>query len=104
MLLIIKPLSLKGVYTYAPGTPFIKTVNGEATTTEDIDECAIQAVLYTITSEDETLDGTNIDSDDERIVARARLEDGTAKDDWTPFNLEFKWKEGAAYDATKHIS
>lgn len=96
-----KPLSFKGVYTYAPGTPFIKTVNGEATTTEDIDECAIQAVLYTITSEDETLDGTNIDSDDERIVARARLEDGTAKDDWTPFNLEFKWKEGAAYDATK---
>ena len=29
------------------------------------------------------------------------MEDGTAKDDWTPFNLEFKWKEGAAYDATK---
>lgn len=97
-----KPLSFKGMYKYTPGTPFIRTVDGTATTTEEIDECAIQAVLYTVTSPDtETLDGTNIDSDDERIVARAQLEDGTAKPDWTAFNLEFKWKEGAAYDATK---
>lgn len=103
-----KPLFFKGVYKFTPGHPFIEThkkTSGfpqyEFIETDAIDECAIQAVLYTITSEDETLDGTNIDSDDERIVARARLEDGTAKDDWTPFNLEFKWKEGAAYDATK---
>ena len=46
-----------------------------------------------------TLDGSNIDSDDERIVARARLEDGTAKSDWTEFDLSFVWKEGATYDA-----
>ena len=102
-----KPLFFKGVYKFTPGHPFIETHKKsgfpqyEFIETDAIDECAIQAVLYTITSEDETLDGTNIDSDDERIVARARLEDGTAKDDWTPFNLEFKWKEGAAYDATK---
>ncbi len=96
-----KPLNLKGVYKYTPGTPFIRTANGVATETEEIDECAIQAVLYTVTAETETLDGTNIDSDDERIVARAQLEDGTAKDDWTAFNLEFKWKEGATYDAEK---
>ena len=102
-----KPLFFKGVYKFTPGHPFIEAHKKsgfpqyEFIETDAIDECAIQAVLYTITSEDETLDGTNIDSDDERIVARARLEDGTAKDDWTPFNLEFKWKEGAAYDATK---
>lgn len=96
-----KPLSFKGVYKYTPGEPFIKKVGSGTIITEDIDECAIQAVLYTITSKEETLDGTNIDSDDERIVARARLEDGTTKADWTPFNLEFKWKEGAVYDATK---
>lgn len=94
-----KPLSFKGMYKYAPGTPFIKTVDGVATVTDDIDKCAIQAVLYMITSEDETLDGTNIDSEDARIVARAQLEDGTAKADWTTFNLEFKWKEGVAYNA-----
>ena len=66
-----------------------------------MDECAIQAVLYTISSEDETLDGSNIDSDDERIVARAKLEDGTAKAEWTSFELEFTWKDGVTYDETK---
>lgn len=96
-----KPLRFKGLYKYTPGTPFIRTAGGVATETEEVDECAIQAVLYTITSEDETLDGSNIDSDDERIVARARLEDGTAKSDWTGFDLSFTWKEGTAYDAGK---
>lgn len=96
-----KPLRFKGVYKYAPGTPFIRTVEGVATETEEVDECAIQAVLYTITTADETLDGSNIDSDDERIVARARLEDGTAKSEWTEFDLNFTWKDGATYDAEK---
>lgn len=96
-----KPVRFKGVYKYAPGTPFIRTTDGVATETEEVDECSIQAVLYTITSADETLDGTNIDSDDERIVARARLEDGTAKSDWTEFDLSFTWKEGVTYDAEK---
>lgn len=63
-----KPLRFKGVYKYAPGTPFIRTVEGVATETEEVDECAIQAVLYTITTADETLDGSNIDSDDERLL------------------------------------
>lgn len=96
-----KPLKFKGVYKYTPGTPFIRTVDGVATETDEVDECAVQAVLYTITSEDETLDGSNIDSDDERIVARARLEDGTAKSDWTEFDLNFTWKNGVTYDAEK---
>lgn len=96
-----KPLKFKGVYKYTPGTPFIRTVDGAATETDEVDECAVQAVLYTITSENETLDGSNIDSDDERIVARARLEDGTAKSDWTEFDLNFTWKDGVTYDAEK---
>lgn len=90
-----KPVTFKGVYKYTPGAPFIRTTgSGFGATseeTDEVDECAIQAVLYTVTSEDETLDGTNIDSDDARIVARARLEDGSAKEDWTPFELEFDW-------------
>lgn len=97
-----KPLRFKGVYKYEPGSPFIRATEQGATETEEVDECAIQAVLYTITSEDETLDGSNIDNeDDERIVARAKLEDSTAKSAWTEFNLDFKWKEGVAYDAEK---
>ena len=101
-----KPLFFKGVYKYIPGSPFIKKGKKEDGSvkiekTDDIDECGIQAVLYVVTLETETLDGTNIDSEDERIVARARLEDGTAKADWTAFNLEFKWKDGVTYDVTK---
>ena len=96
-----KPVKFKGVYKYTPGTPFVRTVDGEATETDEVDECGIQAVLYTVTSADETLDGSNIDSDDARIVARARLEDGTAKSDWTEFDLNFTWTEGATYDAEK---
>lgn len=102
-----KPLYFKGVYKYTPGSPFIETrkkpsFGYEFVETDAIDECAIQAVLYTVADETETLDGTNIDDDsNEKIVARARLEDGTAKDDWTAFNLEFKWKEGVTYDAEK---
>ena len=90
------------MYKYTPGTPFIRTTNDVANETDEVDECGIQAVLYTVTEETETLDGTNIDSENEdRIVARARLDDGSAKSDWTAFNLEFKWKDGATYDATK---
>ena len=102
-----KPLYFKGVYKYTPGSPFIEThkksfFGYEFVETDAIDECAIQAVLYTVADETETLDGTNIDDDsNEKIVARARLEDGTAKDDWTAFNLEFKWKDGVTYDAEK---
>lgn len=101
-----KPLYFKGVYKYTPGSPFIETHKEEGykykfIETDAIDKCAIQAVLYTITSVDETLDGTNIDSEDARIVARAQLADGSAKADWTTFNLEFKWKEGVTYDAEK---
>lgn len=102
-----KPLYFKGVYKYTPGSPFIEThkkgfFQYEFVETNAIDECAIQAVLYTVADETETLDGTNIDDDNnEKIVARARLEDGTAKDDWTAFNLEFKWKDGVTYDAEK---
>ena len=98
-----KPVKFKGVYKYTPGTPFVRTTGtGSSATneeTDEVDECAIQAVLYTVTSEDETLDGTNIDSDDARIVARARLEDGSAKEDWTNFELDFTWTEGASYDS-----
>ena len=97
-----KPLIFKGMYKYTPGTPFIRTTNDVANETDEVDECGIQAVLYTVTEETETLDGTNIDSENEdRIVARARLDDGSAKSDWTACNLEFKWKDGATYDATK---
>ena len=100
-----KPLRFKGAYKYAPGSPFIEkgvgtAMNYEFSTTDEIDECSIQAVLYEITSDDETLDGTNINTSDKR-VAIAQLADGSAKADWTEFDIEFTWMDGKTYDAEK---
>ena len=102
-----KPLTFKGAYKYTPGTPFI---NGKGTgsmitgmnfeITDDIDECSIQAVLYEVSSGTETLDGTNINNSD-KIVAVAALQDGSAKADWTTFEIPFTWEEGKTYDKTK---
>lgn len=102
-----KPLTFKGAYKYTPGTPFI---NGKGTgdfitginfeITDDIDECSIQAVLYEVSSDSETLDGTNINTSD-KIVAVAALQDGSAKADWTKFEIPFTWEDGKTYDETK---
>lgn len=99
-----RPLCFKGWYKYTPGTPFIltKEENGskKVQVTDDVDECAIQAVLYEVTSYEENLDGTNINASD-KIVARAQLADGTAKEEWTSFNINFTWVEGKSYSAEK---
>lgn len=100
-----KPLIFRGVYKYTPGSPFIEKAEGSAfnytyPTTDEADECSIQAVLYEIASEDETLDGTNINTSD-KIVAVAQLADGSAKADWTEFDINFVWKDGKVYDSSK---
>lgn len=99
-----KPLYFKGWYKYTPGTPFILTKEDNGSKkfqiTDDVDECAIQAVLYEVASYDENLDGTNINTSD-KIVARAQLADGTAKAEWTSFNINFTWVEGKSYSAEK---
>lgn len=79
----IVPKSFTGDYKYQPGAQFIdkdaKPVPGQ------IDECSIYAVLYTGI---ERLDATNILTSD-RVVATAVLADGTAKADWTHFDIPF---------------
>lgn len=99
-----KPLTFKGVYKYTPGSPFIQkdetNEDGFITADDIIDECSIQAVLYEVSSDTETLDGTNINTSD-KIVAVAALQDGSAKADWTTFEIPFTWKEGKTYDGTK---
>ncbi|MFR8356777.1 MAG: PCMD domain-containing protein [Parabacteroides sp.] len=64
------------------------------------DECSIKGVLYEVSSESETLTGVDI-SGSKKIVAIAQLADGSAKSEYTPFSLEFKYLEGKTYDATK---
>ena len=95
-----KPISFKGVYKYKVGSPFINGTAGEDDT--KVDECSIMAVLYEMPEDnpDFTLTGKDINSSDKRI-AIAQIEDGTAKEDWTSFNIEFEYLDGKAYDETK---
>ena len=96
-----KPLYFKGVYKYTPGTNYIDGSGDETVDGLDIeDQCSIQAVLYEISSEDETLTGVDINTSDKR-VAIAALADGSAKADWTEFNIAFEYLEGKSYDPSK---
>lgn len=95
-----KPLAFKGWYKYTPGAKFIdgSDVNNIVTVPNKIDECSIQAVLYKISNDDETLTGVDINTSDKR-VAVAQLSDGTAKAEYTYFNIPFKYLPGKSYEA-----
>ncbi len=95
-----KPLNFRGWYKYTPGETFIdgsdytniQPIHGK------VDECAIQAVLYKVTSADETLDGHTINASD-NIVAVAKLADGSAKSAYTYFDLPFEYVDGKTYES-----
>lgn len=92
-----KPLRFKGYYKYTAGEgPFY---NGKATETLDQkDKCSIAAILFEIENDNDVLTGHDINSS-EKIVAEARLADGSDKAEYTSFDLEFEWKKD--YDASK---
>lgn len=100
-----KPLKVKGYYKYIPGPEFHRCPNPskynktvvEANTT---DECAINAILYDITEDEGYITGANTYESD-RIVAVASLSDGTAKSEYTPFNIDFEYKAGKTLDPNK---
>lgn len=95
-----KPLFFKGAYKYTVGSPFIDNKNGE--TDAMVDECSIMAVLYEMPEDnpDFTLTGEDINTSDSR-VAIAQLSDGSAKADWTTFDIPFAYLDGKTYDETK---
>lgn len=99
-----KPVAVKGHYKYTPGNKFYRcsdpekynTVTLEENTT---DECAINAILYEIESdEDAYLTGVDAYTSD-KLVAVAKLEDGTAKDKYTEFSIDLKYTK--TYDPSK---
>ena len=57
--MIKKPVVFKGWYKYTPGEKFIDgtDVNNIVEVKDRIDECAIQAVLYKVDTDDEVLTG-----------------------------------------------
>lgn len=101
-----KPIMFKGFYKYTPGEVFYRC---ESPATCDVttvdpnttDQCAINAVLYEVNSFDddtEYLTGMNVKTSD-KIVAVASLTDGTAKADWTSFEIPFTYIKN--YDSAK---
>ena len=82
------PSAFSGYYKYQPGPVFIdKDAKPVAGVT---DRCSIYAVVYSGTSR---LDATNILTSD-RVLATAILADGTAKADWTHFEVPFTLVNG----------
>ena len=75
-------------------------VNNIVEVKDRIDECAIQAVLYKVDTDDEVLTGFDINTSEKR-VAVAALSDKTAKVDYTYFEIPFEflkdYEEGAKY-------
>lgn len=95
-----KPLRFKGWYKYTPGVKFID--GSDYAHIVDVpnkkDECSIAAILYKVDADDEVLTGHDINTSPKR-VAVAVLADGTAKTDYTGFDLPFTFLEGKSYEA-----
>lgn len=94
-----KPLRFKGWYQYTPGAKFIdgSDYNNIIEKAGVVDECAIQAVLYKVDADDEVLTGFDINNSPKR-VAVAALTDGTAKAEYTEFNIPFVYLDGKTYE------
>ena len=90
-----KPLQVKGYYKYTPGSPYY---NNGIEDPAGKDELSVNAVLYEVIKDSETLDGTNIYTDS-RIVARASFASGETKTEYTPFNLTLNYEK--EYDSSK---
>lgn len=95
-----KPLRFKGWYKYAFGEKFIDGSDYEhiVDVPNKKDECSIAAILYKVDADDEVLTGHDINTSPKR-VAVAVLADGTAKADYTEFDLPFTYLEGKSYEA-----
>lgn len=91
-----QPVKVTGYYKYTPGTEFY---NADGVLQEGVtDKCAMSAVLYEVSSEDETLNGSNIYTSD-KIVAKAMFTSDKKVDVYTPFELNLEYVK--AYDASK---
>lgn len=92
-----KPLFFRGVYKYKSGDKYLdasENIQGDVIEGKK-DECAIQAVLYEAKDADGkevVLNGHDI-NDSDYIVASAVLADGTEKEEFTSFNIEFTYRK-----------
>lgn len=101
-----EPKDFKFTYKYTPGTTYYKTVTvDDVNGTEEIagktDECSITAYLYEVSNYDETLDGSNINDENSKVILKATLDNGSAKADYTTVTVPFKETGKGTYDPTK---
>ncbi len=86
------PNNFTGYYKYTPGAVFQD--ENENPVAGKTDQCSIYAVLF---KGPERLNGTNINTSD-RVIATAKLADGSAKADFTKFDIPFTYK--TSWDST----
>lgn len=99
-----EPKSFSGSYTYKAGEDYYVCKDPANANKAEIDETkkdlpAMNAVLYEVADYSEFLNGTNLLTSD-KVVAIASV-DGTEQEAWTSFNVDFMWKEGKSWDASK---
>lgn len=100
-----KPVNFKFKYKYTPGETVYQSVeenkkNVAKVVEGKVDECSIAAYLYEVSDYSETLDGTNINTS-EKVILRAALADGTAKNDYVEVTVPFEEIGNGSYDASK---
>ena len=102
------PTCLRGFYKYRSGEMFYKqdaSVSGGLTPVPDMrDRFNMYAVFYESTDDMKTVDGTNaLSEDNPNVLAVAQIDPGRAveTDEWSPFEIDFVFREGKRVDAGK---
>ena len=104
-----KPVSLKVSYKYTPGALYYKTEkvsNGNSTINTAVempnakDTCSINAYLYEVSSYDETLDGSNINTSPS-VIMKASLIDGNSTSSYTERTINFTETGNGTFDPSK---
>lgn len=100
-----KPTTFKFTYKYTPGATMYKhKLDGKKGVAEVVagktDECSIAAYLFEVSDYSEVLDGTNINTSP-KVILKAELTDGTAKNDYVEQTVSFKETGNGQYDASK---
>lgn len=101
-----KPSKFTFTYKYTPGSPVYQSVTKDGRNhavlvdDKEVDQCSIAAYLFEVSSYDDALDGTNVNTSD-KVILKAELTDGTAKSDYQEVTVDFKETGNGSYDATK---
>lgn len=100
------PVKLKGYYKYKSGDEYKQYTKADGSkilggkVLDRKDSCAIYAVFYETTKDVQYLDGTNILTHP-NIVSVAQLNKTKEQDNWTAFDIPFKFKKGKSIDEKK---